>query len=138
MAEKKNGLSVGMIVGSIAIGAAAGVFYHFKRAEIIKLAEDIIARVKRAEEADAADDEPGDRDTGSAAEPEDAEAVDVNIVDSGVSLESVETENEPETVEETAEEAGAEKPEAEAEPEAADEDEEDDIERPKKPWFWSK
>ncbi len=131
MAEKKTGLSVGMVIGSIAVGAAAGVFYYYRKAEIKKLAEDIIARVKPAPDAD---DEPGDWDIRSGVGAEDAEAADVNIVDSGVSLESVEAEAEPE---ETAEEAG--EPEAEAEPEADESgDEDDDIERPKKPWFWSK
>lgn len=134
MADKK-GLSIGMIIGSIAVGAAAGVFYYYRKNEIKKLAEDIIARVKPVDDVD---DEPGDWDILSGEEHEDADAADVNIVDSGVSLESVEAETEPEAVGETAEEAEAEEPEAETEPDAADEDEEDDIERPKKPWFWSK
>lgn len=134
MAEKKNGLSVGMIIGSIVVGAAAGVFYHYKQAEIKKLAEDIIARVKPAQDAD---DESGDWETRPGTDGVNTD--EVNIVDSGVSLESVE--EAAEETEEAAGEAGeaveAVEEAAEAAEEAADEDE-DDIERPKKPWFWSK
>lgn len=142
MAEKKKGLSIGMIIGSIAVGAAAGVFYYYRKAELKKLADEIIARVKTAQDAD---EEPGDWDIRAGTEPGAAE---VNIVDSGVSLESVENpengaeaEAEAESGPEAAEEAG-EEPEAvgeagpESEPEA--EEDEDEIERPKKPWFWSK
>ena len=132
MAEKK-GLSLGMAISSIAVGAAAGVIYYHRKAEIKKLAEDILARVRPAKDADA-DEKSGDWDIGPGAETEGADAADVNIVDSGVSLEeSVENAAESET------EAGG---ESEAEPApgpAGDEDEdEDDIEGPRKPWFWSK
>lgn len=134
MAEKKKGLSIGMIIGSIAVGAAAGVFYYYRKAELKRLADEIIARVRTARDAD---EEPGDWDIRAGTEPDAAE---VNIVDSGVSLESVENpENGAEA--EAGEEAEAE-PEAvgEAEPESEPEaeEDEDEIERPKKPWFWSK
>lgn len=135
MAEKKFGLSAAMIIGSIAVGAAAGVFYYYRKNEIKKLAEDIIARVRPV---DGDDDEFGDWDIGSVEEPGEADAADVNIVDSGVSLESVETPEE-DAGEAAGEEAETVEPEAESEPEAVEpEDEDDDIERPKKPWFWSK
>lgn len=130
MAEKKSGLNVGMMIGSIVIGAAAGVFYYYKKAELKKLADDIVARVKLA---DGTDDEPGDWELHPGTD-------DVNIVDSGISLESVEeaaeaAEEAVEAVAEAAEEAA----EAVAEAaEEADDEEEDDIEPPKKPWFWSK
>lgn len=134
---KKNGLSLGMIISSIAVGAAAGVFYYYRKAELKKLADDIVARVKLA---DGTDDEPCDWETHP-------DTDDVNIVDSGISLESVEeaaeaaVEEAAEAVEEAAEaveeaaEAAEEAVEAAAE---AEDDDEDDIEPPKKPWFWSK
>ncbi|MCM1150382.1 MAG: hypothetical protein NC319_09930 [Butyricicoccus sp.] len=151
MAEKNNGLSVGMIIGSIAVGAAAGVFYYYRKAQIKKLAEDIIARVKPASEADG---ETGDWDISAGAA--EAGAADVNIVDSGISLESVEkpedtaeaeAESEPEADGEAGEEpeteeaaggAGAdEQPESEAGAETEAE-EPGPEQTKKKTWFWSK
>ena len=136
MAEKKFGLGTALLIGAAAAAVAGGVASYIKRAEIKKLAEDIIARVKPAEDNG---DEIGDWDIRSGMEPEAADAADVNIVDSGISLESVE--NPEDSVEAEAEsgsvaagEAG-EEPEAE---EAAEESGDETEQSKKKTWFWSK
>lgn len=155
MAEKKFGLGTALLIGAAAAAVAGGVASYIKRAEIKRLAEEIMTRVKPADDADG---EIGDWDIrpGMATEEAHAAPEDVNIVDSGLSLESVESpaedtaEEEPagETENEPAGEAQPEsgtdaagQPEAEAdtgaeEPEAAPESE---AEQPKKKtWFWSK
>lgn len=143
MAEKKFGLGTVLLIGAAAAAVAGGVVSYIKRAEIKMLAEDIIAKVKPADEADG---ETGDWDIRAGAA--EVDAADVNIVDSGVSLESVENPEEPaeepagaEAGEEPeAEEAAGEaeeQPESDAEAEA--EAEEPEPEQPKKKtWFWSK
>lgn len=165
MAEKKFGLGTALLIGAAAAAVAGGVVSYIKRAEIKRLAEDIITRVKPADDTD---EEIGDWDIRADAAQADAPAdtAEPNIVDSGLSLESVEAPAEDAAGDEPA--AGAEnEPEAEAqpEPEAADDDaseaaeestetageqpepeaeadteaEEPEVEQPKKKtWFWSK
>lgn len=151
MAEKKFGLGTALLIGAVAAGIAGGVASYIKRAEIKKLAEDIISRVKPM---DGADDEIGDWDirSGMAEAEAPADAADVNIVDSGISLESVESPAEDAAEEPAGEDEPADgaQPESvaadEAVPEDAPESTEDAGEQPeaeaeqakKKTWFWSK
>lgn len=146
MAEKKFGLGTVLLIGAAAAAVAGGVVSYIKRAEIKMLAEDIIAKVKPADEADG---ETGDWDIRAGAA--EVDAADVNIVDSGISLESVEnpedtaeaeTESEPEADAEPEPEAEEAAGEAEAVEEAGSEpdvESEPEPEQPKKKtWFWSK
>lgn len=156
---KKHGLGTVLLIGAAAAAVAGGVISYIKRAEIKRLAEDIITKVKptdargiytvdfdAAGQSDAFPAEPGGdgrMDTAAAGEP--------NIVDSGISLESVEkaepdsAEQEPAEIETEA--AALPQPEAPAEdgePDGGGEpDEEADGEtaeepRKKKVRFWSK
>ena len=87
MAEKKFGLGTALLIGAAAAAAAGGVLSYIKRAEVRRLAEEIIAKVR-----------PTDTDEVYAADPDGdgqvdavvAETAEPNIIDSGISLESVE------------------------------------------------
>jgi len=119
MAEKKHGLGTALLIGTAAAAVAGGLLSYIKRAEIKRLAEDIIIRVKPTNDGGVyADTDDGEQpaagkdgaNAGGCADAA-ADASELNIIDSGISLESVDRPAaEPEPAEEPADGAGAEAP----------------------------
>lgn len=126
--SKKHGLGTVLLIGAAAAVVAGGVISYIKRAEIKKLAEDIITRVKTTDakgvytvEFGVAGQGDAESDDVSGAGRTDAAAADTgepNIVDSGISLESVEM-TEPDAVDTETADTGAE-PKPENEPETGE------------------
>lgn len=100
MAEKKFGLGTALLIGAAAAAAAGGVLSYIKRAEIKRLAEEIIAKVRPTDTdgvytADLdGDGRPdvilADLDGDGRIDAVAVETGEPNIIDSGISLESVE------------------------------------------------
>lgn len=118
---KKYGLGTALLIGAAAAAVAGGVISYIKRAEIKRLADDIITRVKPTDargvytvdfDGDGRPDAVLGFPCAEAADAPAADAAEPNIVDSGISLESAEN---------TATGGGQPKSaEAEAEPDAAE------------------
>lgn len=130
MAEKKFGLGTVLLIGAVAAAVAGGVVSYIKRAEIKRLAEEIITKVKPTDTdgvytADLdGDGQPDVILTGLNGDGRiDTVAVETgepNIIDSGISLESVENSaDQPESEAQTDPEAEA-VPGADAEADAPD------------------
>ena len=100
MAEKKFGLGTVLLIGAAAAAVAGGVISYIKRAEIKRLAEEIITKVKPTDTdgvytADLdGDGQPdvilADLDGDGRIDTVAVETGEPNIIDSGISLESVE------------------------------------------------
>lgn len=100
MAERKFGLGTVLLIGAAAAAAAGGVVSYIKRAEIKRLAEEIIARVKPTDAGGVytadldGDGRPdvilADLDGDGRIDAVAVETGEPNIIDSGISLESVE------------------------------------------------
>lgn len=100
MAERKFGLGTVLLIGAAAAAVAGGVISYIKRAEIKLLAEEIITKVKSTDTdgvytADLdGDGQPdvilADLDVDGRIDTVAAETAEPNIIDSGISLESVE------------------------------------------------
>ena len=100
MEEKKHGFGAALLIGAAAAAVAGGVISYIKRAEIKNLADEIIAKVRPTDidgvyTADLdGDGQPdvilADTDGDGRIDTVAVEAAEPNIVDSGISLESVE------------------------------------------------